>query len=92
VKIHLTKLAVDDLQEIKNFIHLDNPVGATQVVLRVLDAIEYLASYPTMGRAGRVHKTRELIISNTPFIVIYQIRQQTITVLRILHTSRKWSN
>ncbi|MCE3238363.1 MAG: toxin Y4kP, partial [Gammaproteobacteria bacterium] len=43
-----------------------------------------------MGRAGRVPDTRELVISSTPFIAIYQVRMQVIFILRILHVARKW--
>lgn len=90
MKIHLTKPAIDDLQKIEHYIHQDNASAAVYTVWRVLDAIDYLANYPTMGRAGRVPKTRELIVSSTPFIVIYQIREKIIMVLRILHAARKW--
>ena len=43
-----------------------------------------------MGRPGRVPNTRELIISSSPFIAVYQIRRQDIFILRILHAARKW--
>ena len=90
MKIHLTKLAKEDLQEIEHYIRQDNTVAAVHTVLRVMESIEYLVAYPTMGRTGRVPKTRELMVSSTPFIVIYQIREQVIMVLRILHAARKW--
>jgi toxin ParE1/3/4 len=57
---------------------------------QVLDAIEYLLKFPGMGRIGRVPNTRELVISSSPFIAVYQIRRQDIFILRILHTARKW--
>lgn len=90
MKIQITKPATADLEEIENYIHQDNPAAAARMVLRVLEAIEYLLMYPNMGRVGRVPKTKELVISGTPFIVVYQIRQQIIFVLRILHAARKW--
>lgn len=90
MKIHLTKPATDDLEEIEHYLRQDNASAAVGTVLRVLDAIDYLATYPTMGRAGRVPKTRELIVSSTPFIVMYQMREKIIMVLRILHAAMKW--
>jgi len=90
LKIRISKSAVIDLQQIEDYIQPSNPAAAARTVLRVLDAIKYLLTYPTMGRLGRVAKTRELIISSTPFIVIYQIRGSIIVVLRIFHASRKW--
>ncbi len=90
MKIQITKPATTDLQEIDNYFRQDNLAAANHTVMRVLEAIEYLAMLPTMGRVGRLPKTRELIISGAPFIVVYQVRQQTIFVLRILHAARKW--
>lgn len=90
MKIQITKPATLDLQEIDNYISQNNPAAAARMVVRVLEAVEYLVTYPTMGRTGRVSKTRELVVSGTPFIVVYQVRQQTILVLRILHAARKW--
>lgn len=90
MKIQITKPAATDLLEVNHYISQDNPIAAERTVLRVLEAIEYLTTYPTMGRVGRVTKTRELIASGTPFVVVYQMRQQTIFVLRVLHAARKW--
>lgn len=90
MKIQITNLAANDLQEINSYIRQDNSAAAARTVMRVLEAIEYLVTYPTMGRTGRVPKTRELVVSGTSFIVVYQVRQQVIFVLRILHAARKW--
>lgn len=90
MKIHLAKPSEQDLEEVEAYISLDNPAAALRTVARVLEAIEYLPQFPNMGRVGRIVDTRELIISGTPFIVIYQIRRSDIYVLRILHTARKW--
>jgi len=42
------------------------------------------------GRAGRVPGTRELIISNTPFIVAYAIEKTDIVVLAVYHGAQHW--
>jgi toxin ParE1/3/4 len=78
------------MKEVDAYISLDNPAETLKTVARVLDAIEYLLQFPNMGRVGRLVGTRELIVSGTPFIVIYQVRRFDIYVLRILHAVRKW--
>jgi toxin ParE1/3/4 len=90
LKIRVAKPAEDDLHLVESFIAEDNLGAAIRTVLRVLEGIEYLALHPTIGRPGRVPKTRELPISGTPFIVIYQVRGKEIIVLRILHGAQKW--
>lgn len=90
MKISVAKPAEDDLFQIESFIAEDKPDAAVRVVSRVFDAIEYLAQHPTIGRTGKVAKTRELPVSGTPFVVVYQIRGIEIVVLRVLHGARKW--
>lgn len=86
----MTKSAAIDLKSIETYIGSDNSLSAIHVLERIEEGAEYLITFPTIGRPGRVSKTRELIISGTPFIVVYQIPGTTIVVLRILHAARKW--
>ena len=51
---------------------------------------DQLVSNPELGRTGRKHGTRELVISRTHFIAVYRIKAKRIEVLRILHTSQAW--
>ncbi len=43
-----------------------------------------------MGKSGRVEGTRELIISNSPYILIYRVKEESVEILRILHTSKRY--
>ena len=90
MKIYLTPSANRDLRGVENYIRQDNPAAADFVEQRIFSVIDYLLSFPAMGRLGRIPNTRELVISGTPFIVKYHIRQERIVVLRVLHASRKW--
>ena len=89
-KIVFTDLAQEDLRAIKKYICCDNFSSAREVVKHILECIEKLEDIPSIGRAGRVLRTRELIISKYPYIVPYQVRDNNVYILRILHTSRKW--
>jgi plasmid stabilization system protein ParE len=51
---------------------------------------EQLASFPVAGRSGRVRDTRELVISNTPFIAAYAVDHERIVVLAIYHGAQQW--
>lgn len=90
MKIKLTKLATQDLQSTKDYISQDKPKAALAVMKRVVEAIENIVRFPSMGRSGRVPQTKELVISGTPLIIVYQIRQDTLYIVRIIHTARKW--
>lgn len=88
--IEWTVSAVADLRQAGEFISLDNPDGAAKMAERVREAVEYLIDFPHIGHPGRVPNTRELVVSGTPFIVIYWVKHGAVQVLRVLHHSRKW--
>jgi toxin ParE1/3/4 len=90
VKIRWLNLALTDLDNIFEFITEDNPTAARKVVRQIWESVEMLKDQPKMGRPGRVAETRELIINNTPFIVPYRVKDNTIQILRVIHSARKW--
>ena len=52
--------------------------------------VDMLIQHPQMGRPGRLGGTRELVISRTPFIVVYRVKDTRIEVIRLLHSSQQW--
>jgi addiction module RelE/StbE family toxin len=90
VELSWTHSAIHDLTDAGNFIAEDNPKAAREAAGRVREAVEYLLDHPSLGRGGRLRGTRELVVSGTPFIIVYRIRMDTIQVLRVLHHARKW--
>lgn len=90
-EIKFSKSAVEDLQSIKKYICNNNELASKKVVSHIIEQIEtILLKMPSAGRAGRVLRTRELVITKYPYIVPYQVRENVIYILRILHTSKKW--
>ena len=51
-----------------------------------------LLEHSSAGRSGRVKGTRELVITGTPFVIIYRLKMQLsqVQVLRVLHYARQW--
>ena len=90
MKIRWLNLALDDLDEIVLYISRDNPDAARLMVRRLWDAAKILTGHPEMGRPGRVHGTRELVVGDTPFVVPYRVVGTEIQILRVLHGARNW--
>jgi addiction module RelE/StbE family toxin len=90
MRLEWTLKAVGDLQEAGEYKAEDNPQAARKMAERVRDAVENLIEQPNIGRPGRVPGTRELVVSGTPFIMVYWVRGAAVQVLRVLHHSRKW--
>jgi toxin ParE1/3/4 len=72
------------------YIAAHDRAAALRVAEAIRTQVQWLAATPQLGRPGRVLNTRELVINHTPYLVVYRVRQNTVQVLRILHTSRRW--
>ena len=87
-----TEPAVKDLDHIENYIKKDNPVAAVNVVLSIINTAETLLSeYSRLGKPGRVHGTRELVVPDYPsYIIVYRVLENKLEIIRVLHGARKW--
>ncbi|MBI5495857.1 MAG: type II toxin-antitoxin system RelE/ParE family toxin [Deltaproteobacteria bacterium] len=82
--------AHDDLRNILEWIGRHQPAAAVEQVDRVLTAIDGLREFPMMGKPGRVEGTREFVVTGTPFIVAYEVRDALLAVLRVRHGRQRW--
>jgi toxin ParE1/3/4 len=83
--------AIADLVALRAYIAQDDPAAAQRVALHIIRNVEtLLPNNPEMGRPGRVPGTREFVIPRTPYIVPYRLVGNTIQVLRVFHSARRW--
>ncbi|MGS0742507.1 type II toxin-antitoxin system RelE/ParE family toxin [Glaciimonas sp. GG7] len=68
----------------------DNVTAAIEQGDRIEQQTRQLITHPELGRIGRKHGTRELVINRTAFIVIYRVRPRQIELIRILHGAQQW--
>ncbi len=90
MKVLYTSLAREDMMHLLDFIGSESPKSALEVINKIESQILNLKLHPEIGRSGRVPSTRELVITGTPFIVPYQVKSNTLVILRIYHSRRKW--
>lgn len=90
MRLYWTGRAERDADEITDYIAKDNPVAAVEVRDEIERRVDLLPDHPYLGRTGQAKGIRELIIPGLPYIVVYRIWNETIEVLRVLHTSRLW--
>jgi addiction module RelE/StbE family toxin len=90
MRVRFTKLANSDLNQAYDYIAQDNPSSARIVIERIEKAIDTLYQYPVIGKNGRVKGTREFVVPNTPFILVYRIEKDMLQILSVLHVSRKY--
>ena len=68
-EIFWTEQSASQLRQAYNYIALSSSEEtAAGVVEQILVGVQRLATFPLSGRTGRTPGTRELVISQTPFI------------------------
>ncbi len=90
MRIRWEEDALSDLVSLRDYIAEDNPTAARRIAQRILERVNLLVAQPLLGGPGRIHKTRELVITNTPYTIIYHANADTVTILRVFHQARKW--
>jgi toxin ParE1/3/4 len=69
----------------------DRPEAARRIATDILRAVDGLDTLPNRGRPGRVEETRELVLAPLPFVAVYEVLENEVQVLRILHGAQQWS-
>jgi toxin ParE1/3/4 len=89
--IEWTEQATRQLGQAHDYIALSNSEEvADRITMQIVNCVQQLATFPMSGRSGRVPGTRELVISNTPFISAYAIDQDRIVILAVYHGAQQW--
>jgi len=90
MRVRWTTDAADDLERISDYIAKSRPESARRVAQSVVERIGTLETFPHLGRPGRVQGTREIAFPPLPFVAVYEVREEHIIVLRILHGAQRW--
>ena len=61
-----------DSRRVREHIRQFNPLAAQKTVGRIEKAAEQLSRFPAVGRVGEVPGTRELVITGTPYFLVYR--------------------
>ena len=85
-----TPRALADITEVTEYIRIDNPTAANQLIDQVLDVInKTLIGQPNIGKPGRVAYTREFVI-HPSYILVYRTTGSSLDILAFRHTAQKW--
>ena len=82
--------AVADLRRIIEYGIEQGHTDPVAYVRGLRNRLGLLHEHPLAGREGRIQRTRELVIANTPFVAIYVVEKEDVLVLRILHGAQQW--
>lgn len=90
MSVEWTASARKDVLSIFDHILQENSRAAEKIYHQIHKAVMQLVEHPGLGRPGRVEGTRELVISGIPYIIPYEVRSQTVFILRVMHGARQW--
>ena len=91
VQVRWLTRALRNLDDEAEFVAREDPAAARALVERIDGAVNHLAANPALGRPGRMHGTRELVVPGTRYIVPYRVRPRLdrVEILRVFHASRR---
>lgn len=85
-----TEPALSDLNDIAEYVALDNITAAAQLVKKVFSSTEQIEQFPKSGRQPpELNESRYLEIIVGPCRIFYRIDQQTIYILYVMRSERK---
>ena len=89
MKLRWQVSAVSDLANIRDYIAVNSPSAARDVVDRVFRSVERLRMFPASGRLGQVPGTREVVVPGLPYVVVYTHDETRVDVVAIFHGAQK---
>jgi addiction module RelE/StbE family toxin len=90
MQLRWTEEAANDLERIADYLLINAPDRAPELVRHLYDAPTTLLTFPNRGRPGKREGTRELVLAPLPYIVVYTVRGNLVFVVRILHGAQQW--
>jgi toxin ParE1/3/4 len=89
MQLFWTPEAIEDRDNIYDYIEADNPAAAVDLDESFGEKASLLVDHPDMGRIGRIAGTRELVVHRN-YILIYDIDGDLVRVLNVVHAARQW--
>lgn len=89
MKVTFRARALGHLRQIERYVAADSPAAAGRLIARIERAILNLVDHPLSAPVGVVPGTRQLAIADTPYLVIYRVDGDGITILAVLHAARR---
>jgi toxin ParE1/3/4 len=90
MQVRWTSAAADDLENIANYLFEKTPENAARLIREIYDAPSALKTFPNRGRVGKKEGTREFVMPSLPYVIVYQVRGETVLIVRILHSAQDW--
>jgi plasmid stabilization system protein ParE len=79
----------NNVADIQDYLIGKNPVAAASILNEIRLLAGSLCDFPLIGHSGRRANTRELVLKNYPYTVIYRVTATKIIIAAVLHQRQK---
>lgn len=83
-----SEVSLSNLEEIANYTQAKQLDLGRRFVKYYYEQIAFLRSMPNIRCCGKVFGTREFILQESPYFVVYRVRKNTVQILRVFHQMR----
>lgn len=90
MKLEWKPASFSDRERIMDFIAQDNPQAALDLDAMFEKKADAITDNPKLFKSGRMKGTREAVV-HPSYVLVYEVSVDTVTVLRVLHTSQSWT-
>jgi plasmid stabilization system protein ParE len=90
--IEWTESASEDMDGIADYLLGEGlPFDIVEEYIKhIYKAPEHFAPLPGAGKPGRMPTTREWLVKDTPYALIYDVKGNRLRILRVMHGSRQF--
>lgn len=82
-----------DIEEISDYIFIDNPSASAKWLKDIFAKFDLIASMPEIGRKLPRHPRQLMILPFGAYIIIYEKTEKTkILIVRVIHAARQWQD
>lgn len=85
MQVNWTSNSQSDLNNIRAYIAEHDVVAANNLMVRIVSAGDALVKFSNRGRPTEIPNVRELVISGTPYLLVYRVESETVQILSVWH-------
>ena len=81
--------AREDFDQAIAYLEVRSPAGADRIALRIFEAVRQLETFPRIAPPSRHRGLRQLVVRQTPYLVVYRVEPDRVEIHAIIHAKRK---
>ena len=88
MRVRWSRQSREHLIAIRAYIKQRDAAAAEHVRLRIIETVRLLGALPRLGHAGRKQGTREFVMAQLPYILVYRIDigdEDELVILGVFH-------